>query len=53
MIAVLLMVIGAVTVVAGFAWIWPPLALIAAGAFLIVAGVDLSNRPPRGREAPG
>lgn len=53
MIAVLLIIVGAVTVVAGFAWIWPPLAVLAAGSFLIVAGVDLANRPPRRREATG
>jgi hypothetical protein len=46
-IALLLMIAGAVTVVAGFVWIWPPLAVIAAGTFLLTAGVDLANRSGR------
>lgn len=53
MIAVLLIIIGAATVVAGFAWIWPPLAVLAAGGFLVAAGIDLAGRPPRNREATG
>lgn len=51
MVALLLMIAGAATIVAGLAWAWLPLGVIAGGGFLLAAGLDLANRPPRRREA--
>jgi len=43
-----LLVIGACFIVAGFAFIYPPLGLLSLGVFLVLAGVyhGLPRRPP-------
>ena len=43
MIAVLCMIVGAVLLVAGVAWLSIPAAVAVAGALLVLLGVDLAS----------